>query len=120
MSEAVVTWAALGGAVLALLTIITFWTRYSDRITRAETEAEAAKTSAQAASILAAALGAKLENQQQAFSDYRESAALKFVSNHDMVQAEGRFSDLAEQIKCDIRGVTERLDRVLERRAGGE
>jgi hypothetical protein len=110
MNEAI-TWAALAVAIGSVLSIVTFWTKYSDRITRAE-------ASAQAASILASGLGVKLEQSQTAFADYRESAALKFVSNHDLVQVETRFADLAEQIKRDIRGVTERLDRVLEHRNG--
>ena len=115
--ENAITWAALAAAVGAVISIVSFWSKYSDRITRAEAKADEAGKSAQAASILASGLGIKIEQQQQAFADYRESAALKFVANHDLVQVETRFADLAEQIKRDIRGVTERLDRVLEHRA---
>ena len=118
MTDAI-TWGALALAMGSMLSILGFWTRYSDRITRAEEKAEAAKTSAQAATVMASGIGVKLDQQQQAFADYRESAALKFVSNHDLVQVETRFAELAEQIKRDIRGVTERLDRVLENRGSG-
>jgi hypothetical protein len=110
MSGDVVTWAALVAAIGAVASILTFWTRYSDRITAAE-------ASAKTASILAAALQVKLEGVQKEFADYREAAALKFVSDRDMIQVEQRFSSLVENIQHDIRGMAERLDRVLDRRA---
>jgi hypothetical protein len=49
---------------------------------------------------------------QKEFADYREAAALKFVSDRDLVQIENRFSSLVENIQHDIRGMAERLDRV--------
>lgn len=118
MTGDVVTWAAMAVAVGCIISILTFWTRYSDRITKAEGAANAAKDSAQAASILAAGLQAKLEGVQKDFADYREAAAIKFVSERDLIQVEGRFAGLVESIQRDIRGVAERLDRVLMSRSG--
>ena len=109
MSGEVVTWAALAVAIGSVLSILKFWTVFSDRITKAE-------TSAQAASILAQALQVKLEGVQKECAHYREDAALKFVSDRDLIQAEQRFSGLVENIQRDIRGMAERLDRVLDQR----
>lgn len=80
---------------------------FSKRMTTTE-------TSATAASILATALGLKVETLQKELSDYRVAAATMFVSDKELSQAERRFSGLVEEIKRDIRGVTDRLDRVLE------
>lgn len=114
MTGDVVTWGAVIAAVGSMLSLIGFWTRYSDRITKAEGKAAAAESAAQAASLLAVGLQAKLETVQRDFADYREAAALKFVSDKELAQAETRFTGLVEEIKRDIRGVTERLDRVLD------
>jgi len=113
--ENVITWGALAIAIGSILSIITFWTRYSDRITKAEGRAASAEAAAQAASLHAAGLQAKVEILQRDFADYREAAALKFVSDKELAQAEQRFTGLVEEIKRDIRGVTERLDRVLDK-----
>jgi hypothetical protein len=113
MPAEAVTWAALAVAIGAGLSIIGFWTRYSDRLTRAEASAKVAEDAAHAASIMTQALQVKLEGVQKEFADYRESAALKFVSDRDLIQTENRFAGLVEAIQRDIRGVAERLDRVL-------
>jgi hypothetical protein len=39
------------------------------------------------------------------------------VSDSDLIQTEQRFSGLVENIQRDIRGMAERLDRVLDQRA---
>jgi len=110
MSGEVVTWGAVAIALRSLISILTFWTRYSDRITKAE-------GAAHGASILAQALQVKLESVQKEFADYREDAALKFVTDRDMTLVEQRFSSLVENIQHDIRGMAERLDRVLDQRS---
>src|SRR5882672_9430471 len=45
MSDAV-TWSAMALAIGAVISIITFWTRYSDRLTKAEARAHAAELAA--------------------------------------------------------------------------
>lgn len=109
-----VSWVAVGGicaVVMAALTIFGFWNKFADRISKCE-------TSAQAASILATALGIKVDAQQRELSDYKVEAARFFVSSGELNQAEDRFRTLVEGIQRDIRGVTERLDRVLESQSG--
>lgn len=116
MTGDVITWGAMAVAIASVMSVLTFWTRYSDRITKAEGRAGVAETAAHGASILAQGLQVKLENVQKEFADYRETAALKFVSDRDLVQVENRMAGLVENIQHDIRGVADRLDRVLERR----
>lgn len=113
MASDVVTWGAVAIAIGSMLSIIGFWTRYSDRVTKAEARAAASELAANAAATFATALQVKIEMLQRDFADYREAAALKFVSDKELAQAETRFTGLVEEIKRDIRGVTERLDRVL-------
>lgn len=104
----VFTWLVpIGQLVVPLLAILGFWLKVSDRLTTAE-------ASAKAAAILSAALQIKVEMQQRELSDYKVEAAEKFVSNKELFHTEERFRGLVEEIKRDIRGVTERLDRVLE------
>lgn len=105
-----VSWAAIGGVcalVMALLAIGGFWMRFSDRITKAE-------TSSHAASVLSQGLQVKVESTQRELSDYKAEAARTFVSDKELLNSEQRFAGLVEDIKKDIRGVNERLDRVLE------
>jgi hypothetical protein len=99
-------------AVLGSLGLVGgFLMAFSKRIANTE-------TSAQAASILATALGLKVETLQKELSDYKVAAATLFVSDPELRQAEDRFRSLVEEIKRDIRGVTDRLDRVLEAKGG--
>lgn len=107
MNEALAWLVPVGQLVVPLLAILGFWIKISERLTTA-------LTSAQAASILSAALQIKVETQQRELADYRVEAAEKFVSNKELFHTEERFRGLVEEIKRDIRGVTERLDRVLE------
>jgi hypothetical protein len=58
MSCDAVTWAALAVAIGSVLSLIGFWTRYSDRITKAEAAADTA-------SILAKALQVKLRGRPE-------------------------------------------------------
>jgi hypothetical protein len=105
-----VSWAGIGAIcamAMATLAIGGFWMRFSDRITTAE-------SSGHGASILAAGLQLKVDSLQKELSEYKTEAATRFVSDKELFQAEQRFGNLAEEIKRDIRGVTERLDRVLE------
>jgi hypothetical protein len=116
-----VSWVAVAGIcaiIMAVIAVGGFWMRFSDRLTNTE-------TSAAAATVLSTALQVKVDTVQKElqlkgdtfqreFSDYREAAAIRFVSDKELSQVEERFRGLAEEIKRDIRGVTDRLDRVLD------
>ena len=103
------TWATVGGIaplVIALIAIARFWNAFANRMSDCE-------NSARAASILSAALQVKADSVQKELSDFKTQAARDFVSHNDLSQTETRFLDLVNQIRADIRGVTERLDSVL-------
>lgn len=104
-----ISWVAVAGicgVLMAALAVFRFWNAFADRISNCETAASAAAT-------LATALQLKVDTIQKELSDFRVEAAGKFVSHPDLANVESRFLDLVGEIKKDIRGVTERLDRVL-------
>jgi hypothetical protein len=105
-----VSWSAIGAGsavIMMILAVGGFWMRFSDRITKAE-------ACARGAEIAAAAAGIRAETAQRELADYKTQAAVMFVSDKELFNAEQRFGGLVEEIKRDIRGVNERLDRVLE------
>lgn len=103
---------ALCAIVGAVGAVVGFWMRFSERVSKAE-------SSAQAATIGLSAMQIKVESHQKELADYKTLAAGMFVSDKELGIAEQRFAGLVQEIKTDIRGVNERLDRVLETRAGG-
>ncbi|WP_029083878.1 hypothetical protein [Bradyrhizobium sp. th.b2] len=111
MSDAV-TWGAIVTAIGALATIVGFWTRYSDRITKAEaaaavaaTAAAEAKREAQAASQHAAELAAKLYQVEIWSRD-------EFVRKSSFEMVVSRLERGFAELKQDISG---RLDRMTDR-----
>lgn len=97
--------------VMAAITIMGFWMRFSDRMTTAETVAAAANIEAAAAKI-------RVEGLQRDFTEYQIKAAGMFITDTELGQTERRISAQVEEIKLDIRGMNDRLDRVLEARGG--
>lgn len=92
-----ITWGAVALAVGLLISIITFWTRYSDRITKAEATASNALEIAQEASEKIALLSAS-------FGMYREQIARDYIHREVMREVEDRLTSA-------INGLGERLDR---------
>lgn len=107
-----ISWVAISAicaSIIAILTVLKFYGKASDRIGTAETKAGGA-------SILAASLQMKVEKIQEDFSNYKERAAKEFISTNEMSHLETRFQNWVTEIKTDLRGVTDRLDRVLGER----
>ncbi|MGY3527677.1 hypothetical protein [Bradyrhizobium sp. USDA 4452] len=123
MSDAVVTWGAIVAAIGVLGTIITFWTRYSDRITKAEAAAAAAGTAVaevKRASELAIA-EAKREAQEAAEASRALAAKLyqveiwsrdEFVRKTSFENVVRRLEAGFSELRTDIGG---RLDRMTDR-----
>lgn len=113
--EWIIPIAALGGSILGWLT---FWLRFSDRLTRAESTAtDALQTAAEAKEDIKAS-DARITTVQAGFSLYRESAIEKFVMHDTIAGVERRLVDAqtkSEQRLTDaITGMTERFDRFIE------
>lgn len=107
-----ISWAAVAAVcalLMAALTIIGFWMKFSDRITTAQNTATSAGLEAATAKI-------KTETLQRDLAEYQTKAAGMFVTDAELGAAERRISVQCDEIRSDIRGMTERLDRVLEDR----
>ncbi|MGY3689927.1 hypothetical protein ACVIGA_000007 [Bradyrhizobium sp. USDA 3240] len=129
MSDAV-TWGAIAAAIGLLLTIIGFWTRYSDRITKSEAAATAAATAAAGAAAAAAevkrageiAIADARREAQQAAEEARTLAAKlyqveiwardEFVRKTSFENVIRRLEAGFGELKSDIGG---RLDRMTDR-----
>jgi predicted nuclease with TOPRIM domain len=103
-------WAAVGaGAFMCSLGFATFWMNMQRQITEAKTEASGAGLRGVQANL-------KIDGLQSEISNFKLYAQKEFV-NHDDLRAhversEAQFDNLRE----DLKGITSRLDRLLESR----
>src|SRR5262245_19436660 len=102
------TWGALIGAGGAIVAIITFW------FSRGEAEAEALGR-AEAAQNIASAAHAKAELVSQQLADARIEFARDYASHKDLAAAELRYATALDSLRSELRGMNERLDRIIER-----
>ncbi|MBR0755630.1 hypothetical protein JQ604_25915 [Bradyrhizobium jicamae] len=127
MSCDVVTWGAVIAAIGALGTIVTFWTRSSDRITKAEARAfkaidelaefkrtseaatSEAKREAQEAAAEARALAAKLY-QVEIWS--RDEFVRKTSFESVVTRMERGFGDLKQDISSRLDRMTDRIEAI--------
>lgn len=115
--------AAAGSIAVASITIIGFWTKFSDRITKANASAESALLVAAEAEQAAKEANERTTHLTANFSLYREQSIEKFVT-HTMISAlEMRLVE--SQAKTEQRlvdtldGLNKRLDRLIEAGLGG-
>ncbi|WP_316184757.1 hypothetical protein [Bradyrhizobium sp. SZCCHNRI1003] len=106
----VMTWGAMLAALGALGTILGFWTRYSDRITKAESRAQIAEHAAEEAKKKADAAQDRITLLDQAFALYRERVAYEYTSRETLREVENRLADAIDKLG-------DRFDRALEQRA---
>lgn len=104
----IVTWGAIAVAVGSMISIVTFWTRYSDRITKASAKADAAYDIAQEAKKDAHEASEKIALQSISFGLYREQIAREYIHREVMREVEERLTQAIDRLG-------DRLDRVLER-----
>jgi len=96
-------------ALGAVSAIIGFWTRYSDRITKADAKAEAAQKAADEGKAAAKLLEERLGIVTAQFSLYREQAVEKYVGRETLREVEERLTDAIERLG-------DRFDRAIEQR----
>lgn len=110
---------AIGTVLAAFAIILGFWSRFSERVTKAQGTAESASIKADTAAM--AALAAKLETDrlQRDLSEYQIKAAGTFITDTELSAVEHRIESSVAEIKNDIKGVNARLDRVLDGRESG-
>jgi exonuclease VII small subunit len=105
----VITWGAMATAVGSVIAIVGFWTRYSDRLTKADAKAASAKEAAEEAKRDAKAAEVRVSLLDQAFGLYRERVALEYTSTKTLQAVEARLTDAIERLG-------DRFDRALEQR----
>lgn len=105
-------WAAVGaaaGVVMCSIGFATFWMSIQRQITEAKTEASAAGLRGVQANL-------KIDGIVTDLSNFKLYAQKEFVNHDDLrehiVRHEAQFVDLRE----DLKGITSRLDRLLESR----
>ena len=104
-------WAAagtLGGLCVAGITVLSFWMRFSERISKAEGAADTATRAAEAARVAAHEANEKVAIQSAAFALYREQIAREYIHREVMREVE-------ERLTAAIDRLGDRLDRALER-----
>jgi hypothetical protein len=104
----VLTWGALIAASGSLVAIITFW------MNRGKAEAEAAAKADAAAATARTAL-AKAELVAEQLADARIEFARDYASHKDLAAADMRYANALDSLRTELRGVNERLDRIIER-----
>ena len=104
-------WAVIGaiaGSASACVAILTFWIRFSDRITKAEATADEALKAAEQSKRDHQENADRLAIQTASFSLYREQIAREYIHREVMREVEERLTQAIERLG-------DRLDRVLER-----
>ena len=90
----VLTWGALIAAGGSLVAIITFW------MNRGKAEADAL---------------AKAEIVSAQLAEARIEFARDYASHKDLAAAEVRYAAALDSLRTELRGMNERLDRIIER-----
>jgi hypothetical protein len=111
MNDAI-TWSASAVALGAISAIIGFWTRYSDRLTKADTKAIAAREAAEDAKKEAKTAQDRITLLDQAFALYRERVAHDYTHKETLREVEGRLAEAIDRLG-------DRFDRALEQRSHG-
>ena len=116
MAGEVVTWGAAIAAIGALLSIVGFWTRFSDRITEAENKATSAEEDAREARKALSesdstihALGAKLyQTEIWARDEFVRKASFEGV----VTRMERGLADFKSEINTKLDRMTDRIEHL--------
>ena len=104
----ILTWGALIAAGGSLAAIVTFW------MNRGRAEAEACARADAAAAAATAAL-AKAELVAGQLADARIEFARDYASHKDLAAADMRYAGALDSLRTELRGMNERLDRIIEK-----
>lgn len=105
----VVTWGAVAVAIGAVISIVTFWTRYSDRLTAARSKADQATKDAEEAKHLAAAATAKLYQVEiWARDEFVRKSSFETV----VARVERGFADLKTEVSNRLDKISDKIDHM--------
>jgi hypothetical protein len=102
------TIVALFGIMASGAAILTFWMRFSDRITKADGKAQAAREIAEEAKKDAHEANEKLALMSATFALYREQVAKEYIHREVMREVEDRLTAAIDRLGA-------RFDRLLEK-----
>lgn len=109
---------ALSSAVVCGITIITFWMRFSDRITKAQATSDSALQVAAEAEKDVKEANERMTLLSSQFGLYREASIEKFVTHNAITELEKRLVESmarSDQRFADaMEGLNKRLDRLIE------
>jgi chromosome segregation ATPase len=131
-----VSWSTIGVAIGLIglsLTFAGFWMKVQAQITSSNATAEAAKASAasakdtakdaaaaameeaKSAGLRAVQANLKIDDLQSKLSDFQRYAEREFANHEDLKQLANHNDSQFSDMKNDLRGITQRLDKLLER-----
>lgn len=105
-------WGIVGACASAVgcsIGFATFWMNMQRQITEAKTEASAAGLRGVQANL-------KIDTLQVGLSDFKVYAEKEFVNHKDLEQLSVRHEAQFDDLRQDLKGITSRLDRLLESR----
>jgi hypothetical protein len=108
-STLIATCVGLGSICMSGIGILTFWMRFSDRITKADAKADKAIGASEDAKANAHEANEKTVLLSAAFSLYREQVAREYIHREVMREVEDRLTAAIERLG-------DRLDRILEQK----
>ena len=104
----VLSWSALIGAGGSIIAIVSFWMNRG----KAEADAHAA---ADAAHSIATSAMAKAELASAQLAEARIEFARDYATHRDLAAAELRYAAALDSLRSELRGMNERLDRIIDR-----
>jgi hypothetical protein len=99
----VIPLAALFAAVTACVAIAKFWLDLGKVVEKAE-----------AANITALGLGARVEILGNVLTEFKVEVAREYVTGHSLEAAEKQMTDAMNGVRDEVRGLNQRLDRIIE------
>lgn len=110
----VLSLGALAGSIGSIIAVVTYWMNRG----KAEAETRAAATAAQATATSAQGLAqtaiARAELVTAQLSEARIEFARDYASHKDLAAAENRSAATMDAIRTELRGMNDRLDRVID------
>lgn len=114
MGDTQLIWVGIGtiaGLCTAGVTVVSFWIAFAEKIAAAKAAAERAEAVAEDAKKDTDDLQTQFASQVGQLSIFRETIAREYVDRDALQNLESRLMDT-------LKGLTERLDRVLSHRPG--
>lgn len=104
----------LGGAIVCAIAFAGFWMNISNRISEAKASADAAKAEADSAGLRAVQANLKVDTVQTSLADFKVYAEREFVSREDLKAISDHHTSQFNDLRGDLKGITQRLDRLLD------